>query len=105
MIAPRYLGLRVVIAKSFARIHWQNLANFGILPLQFTDPGDYDRLDQGDVIRLDDLHGQLCAGGPVTATQRDPDRTMTLTHQLSERQVAMVLAGGRIPLAARAGRT
>ena len=105
VIAPRYLGLRVVIAKSFARIHWQNLANFGILPLQFTDPGDYDRLDQGDVIRLDDLHGQLCAAGPVTATQRDPDRTMTLTHQLSERQVEMVLAGGRIPLAARAGRT
>jgi aconitate hydratase len=105
VIAPRYLGLRVVIAKSFARIHWQNLANFGILPLQFTDPGDYDRLDQGDVIRLDDLHGQLCAAGPVTATQRDPDRTMTLAHQLSERQVEMVLAGGRIPLAARAGRT
>jgi aconitate hydratase len=105
VIAPRYLGLRVVIAKSFARIHWQNLANFGILPLQFTDPGDYDRLDRGDVIRLDDLHGQLCAGGQVTATQRDPDRTMTLTHQLSERQVAMVLAGGRIPLAARASRT
>jgi aconitate hydratase len=58
------LGLRVVIAKSFARIHWQNLANFGILPLQFADPGDYDRLDQGDVIRLDDLRAQLSAAGP-----------------------------------------
>jgi aconitate hydratase len=96
--------LRVVTAKSFARIHWQNLANFGILPLQFADPGDYDRLDQGDVIRLDDLRAQLSAAGPVTATQRDPDRTLKLTHQLSERQVAMVLAGGRIPLAARRSR-
>jgi aconitate hydratase len=104
VIAPRHLGLRVVIAKSFARIHWQNLANFGILPLQFADPGDYDRLDQGDVIRLDDLRSQLSAAGPVTATLRDPDRTLKLTHQLSERQVAMVLAGGRIPLAARRSR-
>jgi aconitate hydratase len=47
VIAPRYLGLRVVIAKSFGRIHWQNLANFGILPLQFGDPGDYDSIGQG----------------------------------------------------------
>jgi predicted aconitate hydratase len=101
VIAPRHLGLRVVIAKSFARIHWQNLANFGILPLQFTDPGDYDRLDQGDVIRLDGLHDQLSAAGPVTATQPGRDHTLELTHQLSERQVAMILAGGRIPLAAR----
>ena len=101
VIAPRYLGLRVVIAKSFARIHWQNLANFGILPLQFTDPGDYDSLDRGDVILLDGLHAQLSAAGPVTATQPARDRTLELTHQLSERQVAMILAGGRIPLAAR----
>jgi len=99
VIAPRYLGLRVVIAKSFARIHWQNLANFGILALQFDDPGDYDRIEQGDVLRLDGLRGQLAAGKPVTAS-RD-GRELRLTHQLSQRQVDMVLAGGRIPLAAR----
>jgi predicted aconitate hydratase len=99
VIAPRYLGLRVVIAKSFARIHWQNLANFGILPLQFTDPGDYDQITQGDVIRLDDLQGQLSDGKDVMASADGHD--LALTHQLSERQVAMILAGGRIPLAAR----
>jgi aconitate hydratase len=99
VIAPRYLGLRVVIAKSFARIHWQNLANFGILALQFDDAGDYDSIDKGDVLRLDGLRDQLAAGKPVTAS-RD-GRDLRLTHQLSERQVEMVLAGGRIPLAAR----
>jgi aconitate hydratase len=101
VIAPRYLGLRAVIAKSFARIHWQNLANFGILPLTFTGPGDYDDLKQGDVIQLSDLPGQLTPGQPVTATVASGHRELRLAHQLSERQIDMVLAGGRIPSASR----
>jgi aconitate hydratase len=100
VIAPRYLGLRVVIAKSFARIHWQNLANFGILPLQFDDPSDYGALQPADVLRLDGLRENLAAGKPVTATHLGSGRDVLLTHQLSERQIAMVLAGGRIPLSA-----
>ncbi|MBO0884970.1 MAG: hypothetical protein J2P17_32485, partial [Mycobacterium sp.] len=52
-LTTRYLGLRVVIAKSFARIHWQNLVNFGVLPLRFADPGDYERIGDGDTIRLE----------------------------------------------------
>jgi aconitate hydratase len=104
VIAPRYLGLRVVIAKSFARIHGQNLANFGVLPLQFTDPGDYDHLQQGDVLTFTGLHEQLSAGQPVIATTRRGDRELRLSHQLSERQIGMILAGGRIPLAARDAR-
>jgi aconitate hydratase len=83
----------------YARIHWQNLANFGILPLQFTDPKDYDDLEQGDVIELSDLPGQLAPGQPVTATVPSGHRELRLAHQLSERQIEMVLAGGRIPLA------
>ena len=98
VIAPRYLGLRVVIAKSFARIHSLNLANFGILPLQFDDPSDYDTIEAGDVLRLDGLHERLPAGKLVTATHQRSGRDLLLTHQLSERQVAMVLAGGRIPV-------
>jgi aconitate hydratase len=101
VIAPRYLGLRVVIAKSFARIHWQNLANFGILALQFQDPGDYDSIQQGDTLVLDDLPGQLAPGKPVTASFPRARRDLRLTHQLSARQIAMALAGGRIPLASR----
>jgi aconitate hydratase len=99
VIAPRYLGLRAVIAKSYARIHWQNLANFGILPLQFINPQDYDALKQGDVIELSDLPGQLTPGQPVTATVPSSHRELQLAHQLSQRQIEMVLAGGRIPLA------
>jgi aconitate hydratase len=95
VIAPRYLGLRVVIAKSFARIHFQNLANFGILPLRFDDPGDYDRIERGDRLTFDDLRDQLAAGKQLTASL--DGRDIRLVHDLSERQVAMVLAGGRIP--------
>lgn len=101
VIAPRHLGLRIVIAKSFARIHWQNLANFGILALRFVDPADYDDLRQGDWLRFDDLRDRLATGGPLTAGVRGDERRLRLAHDLSERQIAMVLAGGRIALAAR----
>ena len=99
VIAPRYLGLRVVVAKSFARIHWQNLANFGILALRFAEPSDYDHIEQGDVLRIGDLHEQLAVGEPVHASLGD--REIELTHDLSARQIETVLAGGRIPLAAQ----
>lgn len=98
VIAPRYLGLRVVVAKSFARIHWQNLANFGILALEFTDPADYDDGAPGARLVISGVRGQLTAGHDVSATLGGKD--VTLRHKLSERQVAMVLAGGRIPAAA-----
>lgn len=99
-IAPRHLGLRVVLAKSFARIHWQNLANFGIVALEFTDPGDYDRISSGDTLRLDGLPGALQAGTEVTATNTTQQHTYQLRHRLSPRQVRAVLAGGIIPLLA-----
>jgi aconitate hydratase len=98
VIAPRYLGLRVVIAKSFARIHWQNLANFGIIALRFDDPGDYDSVEQGDSVRLEHLHDRLKVGEPLEASIGD--RKIKLTHDLSQRQIDTVLAGGRIPLTA-----
>ncbi|HEX7354479.1 MAG TPA: aconitate hydratase [Mycobacteriales bacterium] len=97
-IAPRYLGLRVVVAKSFARIHWQNLANFGILPLRFDDPADYDALEQGASLCLGGLREGLAVGEPLRATA--DGRDITLRHDLSARQVEMVLAGGRIPMTA-----
>ena len=61
-IAPRYLGLRAVIAESFARIHWQNLANFGVLAVEFADPADYDRIEAGDVLSVDGLTDALGVG-------------------------------------------
>ncbi len=55
-LAPRYLGLKVVLAKDFARIHLQNLINFGILPLTFEDPSDHEKIDEGDVIEFRNIH-------------------------------------------------
>ncbi|WP_127129578.1 aconitate hydratase [Georgenia sp. SYP-B2076] len=95
-IAPRYLGLRAVIAKSFARIHWQNLANFGILALEFTDPADYDRIHPGDVLAVEDLRQWLAAAREFDVRNVSRDETYIVRHGLSRRQVQMVLAGGLI---------
>jgi aconitate hydratase len=95
-IAPRYLGLRLAIVKEFARIHWQNLANFGVVPLRFTDEADYDQLEQGDVLRITDLRDQLSSGTQVEVHNVTQDRTFTAMHELSERQLDSVLRGGII---------
>ena len=100
VIAPRHLGLQAVIAVSFARIHWQNLANFGIVPLEFEDPADLSAVRVDDQVVLEAVHGALRAGGSLSA--RIGDREVPLRHRLSQRQVDMVLAGGRIPLTAQA---
>ncbi|NUS00360.1 MAG: aconitate hydratase, partial [Kribbellaceae bacterium] len=95
-ITPRYLGLRLVVARSFARIHWQNLANFGVLACELVDDADYDRLDAGDTIVLDDLRERLRTSDALEA--KAGDRTIHLRHRLSARQIDMLLAGGVIPL-------
>jgi aconitate hydratase len=95
-IAPRYLGARVVIAKSFARIHWQNLINFGVLPLTFTDASDYDRLHPGDTIRIANVEAALTAGNEVMATIDGSDDSIPLHHNLSQRQIKILMAGGAI---------
>ena len=96
-ITPRYLGLAVVIARSYARIHWQNLVNFGVLPLTFADPADHDRIQPGDVLHLKDLHSTLATSKELTVTRDNDDGAFTVMHQLSPRQVDTILAGGRIP--------
>ncbi|MBV8302798.1 MAG: aconitate hydratase, partial [Acidimicrobiia bacterium] len=96
-IAPRFLGLRAVIAKNFARIHWQNLVNFGILPLEFADPADYDRVDQGDVIALDGIRDALWHPS-LAARSVTKGESYQLTQHLSPRQVDVILAGGLIPV-------
>jgi aconitate hydratase len=98
VIAPRYLGLRLVIAKSYARIHWQNLANFGVLAAEFADPADYDRVEAGDELSVDGLTDAFSSGTELTVRNRSKDADFTVRHRLSARQVAMVLAGGQIPL-------
>lgn len=95
-LAPRYLKQVAVLAKSYARIGWQNLVNFGILPLEFTDPGDYDEIDQNDVLVFEDLTNQI-KQGKVVVINKTKDNKYKLEHSMSKRQVNVVLAGGVIP--------
>ena len=91
-LVPLHLGVRAVIAKSFARIHAANLINAGILPLVFDDPADYDALTQGDAISLNGIHSQL-ASGHLTATTGS-GKAIKLSYPLTERQIAILKAGG-----------
>lgn len=95
-LAPRYLGLQLVLAKSFARIHWQNLVNVGVLPLTFADPADADRLGQGDTLSIEKYGAALKAGTTVEASIGTDGATVALTHDLSPRQLDVIVAGGLI---------
>lgn len=95
-LAPRYLGVQAVIAKSFARIHWQNLCNFGILPLVFADRNDYQKIDQGDVLAILNAKEQLLKGNQIEVINKTKNEIYQTTHQLSSRQLETLLEGGII---------
>ncbi|TVP56550.1 MAG: aconitate hydratase [Gemmatimonadales bacterium] len=98
-LAPRYLGVTAVIAKSFARIYAQNLANFGILPLLFVDPGDYDGVAQEDRLRIRGVRTALEEGRDTLEVENlDRDDRFEVSHALSSRQREMVLAGSVLNL-------
>jgi len=96
-ITPRFLGLRAVLAVSYARIHWQNLANFGVPAIEFADAADHDRIQQGDVLMLTGIREALVARTAITVHNKTRDEDYVARHGLSTRQVDMVLAGGLIP--------
>ena len=93
-VAPRYLGLRMVIARSFARIHWQNLVNYGVLPLEFKDADDYDKVEEGSVITADGLLEQLKGGGDIELRIAKKGESISVCHSLSDRQRDIIAAGG-----------
>lgn len=95
-LAPRYLGLHLVIAKSFARIHWQNLINFGILPLTFVDANDYQKINLQDIIVIKNVREVIQHGNDVVATIEGKNINIPLRHRLSPRQVEILLEGGLI---------
>jgi aconitate hydratase len=95
-LAPRYLGLRIVIAQSFARIHWQNLVDYGVLPLVFEDASEYVRLEQGHVLRFAHLHQQLRTERGIAIDNATTGSRLTARHDLSERQIDVLLAGSLI---------
>ncbi len=93
-LVPMYLGIKAVLAKSFARIHRANLVNVGILPLTFVDPGDYERFQRDDVLRIEGVREALEAGEPLTVKNLTQDYTVQMRCDLSARQVRAALAGG-----------
>jgi len=99
-LAPLHLGVRLVIAKSFARIHAANLINAGILPVTFANPDDYDALQQGDVLAIENIHATLQTG-MLKATCGN--REITLSCPLTERQQRILLLGGLLNYTREAG--
>ena len=96
-LAPLYLGIKAVIAKSFARIHAANLVNAGILPLIFENPDDYDQVEQGDMLRLENVRAAL---GENRIILHAGDKNIPLRMELAERQKEVLLAGGLLDYAA-----
>lgn len=92
-IAPKYLGVKAVIVKSFARIHLANLVNFGILPLTFSDPAHADSIEQGDQLSvvIGDLRGE------VVMHNLSKGSSIQLKHTLSEQDAEILKAGGKLP--------
>jgi len=96
-LVPRYLGLRLVVAKSFARIHLQNLINYGILPSSFASEEDFTAINQGDVIELAGIHQALQSGTEQMTVQIEgQSRSICLTLDLTDRQREILLSGGLI---------
>ena len=93
-LVPLYLGIKAVITKSFARIHCANLINAGILPLNFENEADYDKISQGDELSLPNIKEEIEAGKPVVLKNLTTGESYELNYDLSKRQKDIILAGG-----------
>ena len=92
-LVPMYLGIRCVVAKSFARIHVANLINAGILPLTFQDPDDYDRIGQGQNLDLKDIDSGM-ESGTIIGVIRETGEEIRLCCSFTQRQMGILKAGG-----------
>lgn len=96
-IAPMFLGIQVVTAKSFARIHRSNLINFGILPLQFDNPKDYDRIEKGDCLVIKDLYSSLENRQTYTVENITNGYSFIVKTDLNDREKGIIKKGGLLP--------
>ncbi len=92
-LCPKYLGIKVIIAKSFARIHKSNLVNFGVMPLIFKTPTDYEKIDISDKLKIEDVKS-LSSQKTLTVKNTTKNFSFNVTHDLTERQLKMLLSGG-----------
>jgi aconitate hydratase len=95
-LCPMYMGVKAVIAKSMERIHEANLLNFGILPLKFKNESDYDDIDQGDSIQIENILSSIKHGNPIIVTNKTKNHVYEVTYNLSDRQKKLLLAGGTL---------
>lgn len=93
-LAPRFLGVRAVIAKSFARIHHANLVNFGIVPLEFKNKEDYNKFSLGDELLIPDLKNRLQEGKEIVVINKTTGEEIVCTYNLTPKQISVLLKGG-----------
>jgi aconitate hydratase len=93
-LAPRFLGVRAVLAKSFARIHHANLVNFGIVPLEFKNKEDYNKFSLGDEILIPELESRLQEGKEIVVINKTTGEEVLCTYNLTPKQVSVLLKGG-----------
>ena len=93
-LAPRYLGVQAIVAKSFARIHLANLVNFGILPLVFADAADYDKISQGDQLSL--ALAAVKEKAASVLTNQTTGQTIQVTTPLFQEEIDIIQGGGRL---------
>jgi len=95
--------VRFVVAKSFARIHWNNLVNFGILPLTFAREEDYELFHQGEEWEIPEVRRRLEKGEPLFLRNVATGQEVPVRHQLTPRQIEMILDGGLLAHIRRRG--
>jgi aconitate hydratase len=95
-LAPMYLGIKTVLTKSFARIHRDNLVNFGILPLSFANMVDYDKIKENDVLEIKGVRKTLEENQPIIIHNVTQGFDIETSYDLSERDRKILLAGGKL---------
>ena len=95
-LVPQYLGIKAVIAKSFARIHVANLINFGIVPMTLKSEADYDKISEGDELRIEGFREAIASADTATLTDLTTGESFPLSLAFTERQRKILLAGGTL---------
>ena len=96
-LCPMYLGVRVVVAKSIERIHKANLINYGIIPFTFANEKDCEWIDQGDELEIPDIRRLVLKSNTAAIIDKTRDRAFEVSLDLSERERAIIVAGGTLP--------
>ena len=95
-IAPMYLGVKAVMVKSFARIHLANLINFGLLPLTFVNPQDYEKIEAGDTFVIENVREQIKAGEIVKVKNTTKGTEILMKHPAKGKSIDILLCGGQL---------